>query len=420
MLSWHLMVSWCSRMIVGMVELLTRRQASGWAHAGDDAAIPLSVRARIGETILARIELEPGQSPPPATSPPNSQAHPFCIEFPTLLDQNQLVGLIVESSRRDCDLWCALPQHLKIWGSYLTGEPPLLPSSDRIPQLAAEDGSPNASQFSFWSNEAGGTSAATIESRPVFVLGSARSGTTVLCAALQQATRYQGFAEGHVLDVAIRLVNAVNAHFEKKDPYIPPAVYAGYHLGQMTRNRLHAESIELLRRLTAGYKTPYFFDKTPTYQMVASVPILAQAWPGARFIFMKRRGLENMASRIRKFAEMDFAGSCRDWAIIMSGWRSVRSVVPNRFVELDQRTLADDPDAAATRVGALLDLEPAEVSAFANVLRHERPEVTDPSASIIADLSELHWSAHQIETFRGVCGAEMDAYGYTYDAKYCC
>jgi hypothetical protein len=297
--------------------------------------------------------------------------------------------------------------------------PPLLRNSDGKSPSAREAASPKAMQVPFWSDVAGSRPLESVESRPVFVLGAARSGTSALCVALEKGTRYKGFPEGQVLDVAIRLVNAVNAHFEKKEQWISPKEIAAYHLGQMGHARFQAETIELLRRLAAGYTTPFWFDKTPTYEMTASVPIIAQAWPNGRFIFMKRRGLENICSRMRKFPGRKFSGQCRNWAEIMSAWRTVRETVPDRFLEIDQRTMLDDPGSTAARVGRLLDLEPAEVEAFAAVLRRERPEATVSSASIVGDVSDLGWSAEQIEMFRRVCGAEMDAYGYTYDAQYC-
>jgi hypothetical protein len=221
------------------------------------------------------------------------------------------------------------------------------------------------------------------------------------------------------LDVAIRLVHAVNAHFEKKDSWIPPAEHRAYHLGQRGHSDLRAEIVEMLRRLAGGYTTPFWFDKTPTYAMVASVPLIAQAWPNSRFIFLKRRGLENIRSRIRKFSGANFRGDCHDWALIMSGWRAMRAAVQDRFIEVEQRTMLNDAGSTAARVGRLINLEPAEVDAFGSLLSRERPEVTDPSANIVSDVSELGWSAEQIETFRSVCGAEMEAYGYTYDSQYC-
>jgi hypothetical protein len=379
--------------------------------------MPLTVRARDRENVLVQIDLETPR--PLLPSQENSQVHAFCIEFPALLDQNQHSRLTIEAACRGSDHWCALPRHLKILGPYLLQEPPLLQNSGRESPSPGEAASSKAMQTSFWSDAVGGAPLESIESCPVFVLGAARSGTTALCVALEKGTRYQGISEGQVLDVAIRLLNAVNAHFERKDRWIPPKTRAAYHLGQMAHSRFQTETINLVRRLAGGYTTPFWFDKTPTYEMIASVPIIAQAWPNSRFIFMKRRGLENMRSRISKFSPINFSGSCRDWALIMSGWRTVRESVPNRFVELDQRAVLDDAGSTAARVGLLLDLEPAEVESFAAVLSRERPEMTDPSASIVADLSELGWSTEQIETFRSVCGAEMDAYGYTYDAQYC-
>ena len=130
--------------------------------------------------------------------------------------------------------------------------------------------------------------------------------------------------------------------------------------------------------------------------------------------------LEYICSRIRKFASPDFAGDCRDWALIMGGWRNVPDTVFSRSLELDQRTAVRDPDAAAAQVDALLELIPSEIAAFAGVPRRERPEMTDPSAGIVADILETGWPPARIETFRGIRGAEMDADGYTYDARYSC
>ena len=389
-------------MIVGLIEIVTQRRAGGWAEDTQDPLVPLVVRARDGVSIVAQTATQPT-----ATLGRDGRSHAFEIEFPASFNPDRLV---IEACREDGGDWIVLPRHAKIWGSYLHGEPSLLSGTEPADAIAAP------ATTAFWdSNRRTGTDR---PARPVFVLGSVRSGTTAICQALQSATRYQGFSEGHILDVAIRLINAANAHFEKKDPYIASAERAAYHLGQISPTRLHAEIVELLRRLADGYQTPYFFDKTPTYQMIASVPILAEAWPAARFIFMKRRGLENMASRLRKFGTAEFAGNCRDWALIMSAWRSVRNTVNGRFIEIDQRTMADQPDSVAEDLGVLLDLSPHEVLDMVHALRHQRPETTDPCSSVIGDIAELGWTDQQIEIFRATCGAEMDACGYTYDARY--
>jgi hypothetical protein len=288
-------------------------------------------------------------------------------------------------------------------------------AADVIPEGLAE---PARSTREFWSDERQSTAEAGGVSRPVFVLGSVRSGTSAMCLALQRGTRYRGFPEGHVLDIAIRLFGALGAHYDMKDRWIPRAVSGRFQMGRVGYAHFHRELIDLLTRAAAGYTTPYWFDKTPTYQMVASVPLLAQAWPEARFLFMKRRGLENMASRARKFRGGDFRGACRDWALIMSAWRAVRDTVTDRFLDVDQLDMLTNPKGTAADVGRLLGLPPPEVEALAALIGRERPELTDPTASIVDKPSDLGWTPEQISVFQEVCGTEMEAYGYTYDARY--
>jgi hypothetical protein len=406
-------------MIVGMIELLTARRAEGWVYVRDDPTLPLSVRARYRETILARIELEQNRQHPPKPSYENSWPHAFHIKFPTRLDSGTLDELTIETARAGSDLWCALPKHSK-WRFYSQGAPQGSQESDAKSQLGHDSVLPKCTDFAFWSDAAENARVGSVESCPLFVIGSIRSGTTAITVALQEATPYRGFPEGHVLDVAVRLFNAVGEHFERKDAWIPTELTAIFHLGRMPHARFRAEIIELLRRLAAGYNTPFWFDKTPTLLMIAAVPIVAQAWPKSRFIFMKRRGLENMRSRLRKFPHALFLRHCQEWALMMSEWRSVRETVPDRFIEIDQRSLVLDTGATAARVGQFLALNATQIEAFRAVLGRVRPEATGAPEHIVSDPSELGWSGEQMETFQRVCGAEMDAYGYTYDSQYSC
>jgi hypothetical protein len=257
-----------------------------------------------------------------------------------------------------------------------------------------------------------------VRARPLFILGSVRTGTTAICEALTKGTRYKGFPEGHVLDLAIRLMGAVHTHFDFRERWIPPAISAHFQVGRFNRFYFTQEIIALLRRTAAGYTTPYWYDKTPTYQMVASVPYLAEAFPEGRFLFMKRRGLETLSSRMRRFPNSVFEAICRDWRLIMAGWRAVRGTVEGRCLEIDQLDMKREPAVTARATGSLLGCDAAETAALAATIRDASPEVTDPSSTVIGDLSSLGWTEEQIEHFRTTCGPEMEAYGYTYDARY--
>jgi hypothetical protein len=402
-------------MIYGMIELLTARYARGWVNTGDPN-MPVMVRARLRETVLAQISLETAVPALAAQSKPGELARTFRLEFPAVLIPGQLFNLSIEALGPDSEDWHPLPRHLwiKAAGDGMPAQ------NDRVREFQSACAAIAPSNAPFWSDGVERAPINYAEAKPVFVLGGARSGTTALCLALNQGTRYHGFSEGHVFDLATRLVNAINAHFEFKAQWMPAKAAAGYQIGLTHHSRVHTEMLEMLRRLSSGFTSPFWFDKTPTYQMIASVPTVAQAWPNARFIYMRRRGLENVCSRLRKFPKTTFPDNCKDWRIIMKGWRLAREMVPGRYLEIDQYDLAKDPETAAARVGTLLDLEPSEVKAFAEIIRFQRPEATGSAESIFGDLSELNWSTEQIETFRELCGLEMAEYGYSYDARYYC
>jgi len=331
-------------MITGIIELLTRRRVEGWVY-GDHHDEPLQIRVRDGQDVLLQENMPAEQSLRPSANSEKENARSFRIVFGTPLSPTKLAQITVEVARRDSSRWYILPRQMYMPGPEVRPEPPLLVDFGKRSRSLFTVPAP-----AFWSDDIIPNPSNYLESHPVFVLGAARSGTTVLCLALKTATRYRGFPEGHVLDIACRLAGSVASHFEKKDGWIPLDISAGYHLGRVTHAFFENEALNLLRRLASQYTTPFWFDKTPTYQMVASVPVLAQAWPNARFVFMKRRGLENLCSRLRKFANCNFRLNCHDWSLIMAGWRAVRAAIPVLFIEFDQRMLLQEPYSVAANL----------------------------------------------------------------------
>ena len=221
-----------------------------------------------------------------------------------------------------------------------------------------------------------------------------------------------------MLDLAVRILAAVDAHLDKKHRLLPAAAIDEFHLGRYPHRRVHVAVQGLLKQLAAGYTTPFWVDKTPSRESVLSVPFLARTWPNAQFIFLKRRGLENMMSRLRKFPQTNFERHCLDWALIMSDWRTVRSSISERFIELEQRSMLADPSGTARQVAELLCLDEIEAEALRTELATVRTEVTDAAAHVVNDAAETGWSAEMIARFRAICGPEMEAYGYTFDGRY--
>jgi hypothetical protein len=392
--------------IRGYLEGYSADSAYGWALDDADPKVRLAIRMLLGSRVIAWAETGLPREDLQALGGGNNG---FAIDFPVPLSDEEVTVVAAEAAPLGTDRWQVLPRL-----DLLVATPGGAVSP--APEVGIASGAPD--RDAHWSDDPGRSGRNAQDSLPVFITGSARSGTSTVFAALVAATRYRGFYEGHVLDLAAGLTAAIEAHLAEKRAILPDEAVADFHLGRYSRDRFAVPVRALLRELAAGYTTAFWVDKTPYIEMVRSVPVLAQTWPEARFVFMMRRGIENVMSRLRKFEMASFEGSCRRWAQIMTEWRRVRASIPGRFVEVEQRTLFDDPEGTARRVGELLQLNGREIAGLAAQMASLRIEVTDPAARVVADIAETGWSDEMIATFRRMCGPEMEAYGYTYDAAY--
>jgi hypothetical protein len=153
--------------------------------------------------------------------------------------------------------------------------------------------------------------------------------------------------------------------------------------------------------------------------MIEAMPILLELWPDAKFIFAKRRGIENVVSRVQKFPARDFGYHCRDWAKNMSAWRRMCGRFPDLpGIDVDQRDISDSPAATAALIAEFLGMPDSARAKMATRFQNSRPQQTGPeTTSRVLLLAETGWS-DELEKFHRLCGREMDAYGYTTDATY--
>ncbi|NDY90906.1 sulfotransferase family protein [Ideonella livida] len=257
--------------------------------------------------------------------------------------------------------------------------------------------------------------------RKVFVVGSPRSGTTAVGNAIRGALGLPNYGEAHLLPVLHGLIEALDRLWET-----PSVREAGANVSNLVahvppeeiRSRLGTLFRQMYRHLHAGQS---FCDKTPGVPMLRALPLAQVVWPDARFIFCHRRGVENVASRLRKFgAEGDFQGHCQDWSMAMRVWLESSALLsPGSWLQVEQRELALAPDTVAQRLAQHLQLEPDQHQRLAEYLRHQRPEQTALQAEQHpVGLQDLGWPPEQVDTFRSLCGEMMQRYGYLEDARY--
>ncbi len=377
-------------MIEGFVGQVLPEVLFGWAFDPDQPSVHLvvdiycadrhlgSATADIYRADLAKIPIGEGD-------------HGFMFSYPSKLEERELAAITVRTrSASDPAIVHELPRV----GS---GEQP-----------SAAQAAPGLS-----------VSAYTDDSQyPVFVLGSARSGTSALARAVRDGTDYAGYNEGAILDLMTPLQQTVRHFYEEKEK-IPLSDRAGMMISKIPEEYFATGISALFASAVSDlFPSRHWFDKTPTAHMILAAPSLLRLWPNARFIFMKRRGLENLMSRMRKFPNSPFKGHCSSWSACMEAWRSVRGDLAGRALELDQHFLARHPIQSAEAIGRLLTLEPKVVEKVAEVMGGYKPEQTGGSVLEVLDASTLTWDPSQWALFERICGPSMTYYGYSRDQNY--
>jgi hypothetical protein len=166
-------------------------------------------------------------------------------------------------------------------------------------------------------------------------------------------------------------------------------------------------------------KEPWF-DKSGGREMIWAIPIVRELWPGSVFVFAKRRGIENVISRMKKFPGESFEGHCHDWARHMAVWRHIRQQLPpGCFIEVDQRDMIQQAERTARSLCAFLQVDESAVPDACYVMSTQRPQESEKgSASKTLSLAESGWTVEQTETFLEHCETEMKEFGYTMDEHY--
>lgn len=252
--------------------------------------------------------------------------------------------------------------------------------------------------------------------KQVFVLGSPRSGTSLLSHALRNVAGYQGFNEGQVFAAVAPVIKALQQYYAsvKSIQDHPKHMISLYPLGAVE------ESVLAIFRSIADetFGDGPWMDKTPGEPMIRSAVLLRRIWPDSFFIFTKRRGIENVLSRERKFSSHAFEFHCKQWAACMAAWKDVSAELGDGCLEVDQLDLAENPAAVARDLAAGLELPEGSVAELETVFRTVHPEDSGGQSRARTTLADTGWDSARQEIYRSVCGGIAEAYGYTLDATY--
>ena len=248
---------------------------------------------------------------------------------------------------------------------------------------------------------------------PIFIRGQQRTGTSIMARALRIAG-FNGFGEGHLwFELAKPLARFRDPEYRKLAKHDSYALGAGRNL---ILEKYIALAIDRFHRDHLPPHTIRWVDKSPGPDAVEVVPMLAEMFPKAQFIFMYRNGITTVNSALRKWPDNPntLRWNCLGWAKTMSTWRKVRGLLEGRYIEIAQEELASNPEETAARLTEFLHI-PEHREAIAELFRTQRANTAFPDKPPGDYDYEINWSRTQKKYFIQTCGEEMKAWGYSMD-----
>lgn len=240
----------------------------------------------------------------------------------------------------------------------------------------------------------------------LFILGPARSGTSIMYFAAREVLGLKGKGESHVVPVFDQMVRLYQSHVAKyKDT---PALAGALEIEPFRRS-----IAEFLRKFYgSAYPDGSWVDKTPG--RVLGVPLIFKAFPDARVVIARRTGIETVMSHMAKF-DRDFDRVCRLWARAMKDIVALRNrprSLVGRVLEQDQFDLSNDTEASAVRIAGHVG-QPGMAGALAAFFRDRRVQKSSRHAwDRRLTLAETPWPDEQKAIFVRECGPMMETFGY--------
>lgn len=197
------------------------------------------------------------------------------------------------------------------------------------------------------------------DDRPLLILGSVRSGTTLTRDLLRRVPHFICPEETHFFRWAEPFRST-----HSWQPFQKNAVLRGHRALDGVDDAAYDEILfashsraDLMRRYITAYATrlglaaPYrWFEKSP--QNVYGAALAAQEFPQARFLHMVRNPLNVVASLQlgRQMNVPDLLGACNYWCEAVQIMQTMTDAYPDRVMTLRYEDLIADVPGAMTRI----------------------------------------------------------------------
>ncbi|WP_118134215.1 sulfotransferase [Oceanicella sp. SM1341] len=244
--------------------------------------------------------------------------------------------------------------------------------------------------------------------RKVFILGAHRSGTSKLASYFSEVLGFRGWAEGHIYRLVPHLMQG-NRAIQKT---IPENAFEINRIGKRTIIDHLVRSLDAL--ISEHHEHQDYYDKTPGFQMLDAAPVIHRVLPEARFIHVRRNGIDNVASNLRNWERRGFKDACGMWKSALDAWFRVQERIADRTCEIEMDDLKTGSWRIHQEICAHLGLENRwsreEIEAY---FGQGSPTSTVPLAPRAeTTLEAMDWTPEQKALFIETCGENMRRCGY--------
>lgn len=156
-----------------------------------------------------------------------------------------------------------------------------------------------------------------------------------------------------------------------------------------------------------------WLDKTPGHEMIQALPYLVEYFDDCKIVFLKRCGIDNVASRERRFPNVSFDEHCAMWDRAASSWLGMNEKVLKSSISIEQTDIANHPEKVADALIRFLELDISKKDQFLGLLQTntEKTGSTDGPSEYYT-LDSVDWTTTKKATFVRHCYHSMLALNY--------
>jgi hypothetical protein len=254
---------------------------------------------------------------------------------------------------------------------------------------------------------------------PVFIIGSPRSGTSVLAWSLVHHGDFWTSPETDYLYWLFgrgRLDDALERSAARRD--------GGWlaRLGLERGDLVAAIGLGVNALISSKSQGRRWVDQSPTYTLVAAE--LAELFPGARFLHIVRDGRSVVHSMIHSGFGTDWAAdfptACRTWAKFVDAGSQFQASHPGRCLTIPYAELVADPVAGFEEIHDFVHAprRPGSAEFFATTrINSSFQKPNQPETYVRPHDPWTSWSAEKRQIFEQEAGATMEAIGLGLESR---